>query len=231
MKSINNKNNISVLQVLPHLNSGGLVSGAVEVATALNKENINSLVASSGGYKENELIRANASIEKIPADSKNIFTIIENKKRLIKLIKKYNVNIIHARSRAPAWSSYWAAKELNIPFVTTFHGTYGVENLLKKKYNSIMLKSDAVIAISNFIKSHIQEEYKYNKKIHVIPRGVDLEIFSPKAVTAARIINIAKKIKMEDDDKIILMPGRLTSWKGHKIALKAISHISEKKLN
>ncbi len=230
MKNKNIKNKISVLQVLPHLNSGGLVSGAVEIATALKKQKLNSIVVSSGGYKENELMRANVTIEKIPADSKNIFTLIENKKRLIKLIKKYNVNIIHARSRAPAWSSYWAAKELNLPFVTTFHGTYGLENLLKKKYNSIMLKSNAVIAISNFIKSHIEEEYKYNKKIHVIPRGVDINIFSPKAVSVARIINTAKQIKMADDDKIILMPGRLTSWKGHKLALEAVSYIKEKKI-
>ena len=127
-----NTKQISVMQVLPHLNSGGLVSGAVEVALALSSANYKSIVVSFGGYKENQLRRNNCILERLPVHSKNILTILRNKKRLIKLILKHQVNLIHARSRAPAWSAYWAAKELNIPFVTTFHGTYGLENYLKK---------------------------------------------------------------------------------------------------
>ena len=228
-KNTKNKKKVSVLQVLPHLDSGGLVSGAVEIATALKKNNFTSVVASSGGYKENEIFRHKTILEKLPVDSKNIFKVIANKNRIIELVRKHKINIIHARSRAPAWSSYWAAKELSIPFVTTFHGTYGTENFLKKKYNSIMLTGEAVIAISKFIKKHIETEYNFKKKIHVIPRGVDTKLFSPKAVSAARLISLASKIKVLDDEKVILMPARLTSWKGHKLAIQAISLIKNKK--
>ena len=216
---------IAVMQVLPHLNSGGLVSGAVEVAKELVNSNFKSLVVSSGGYKENEIFRNNSIIEKLPVHSKNIFTILKNKKKLIDLAIKYNIHLIHARSRAPAWSAYLAAKELNLPFVTTFHGTYGIENFFKKKYNSIMLKGDAIIAISKFIKQHIQDEYGMTKNIHVIPRGVNINTFSPKQVSSARLINAAKKINIEGNDQIILLPGRLTNWKGHKLAIKAISKL------
>ena len=223
-----NTKQIAVMQVLPHLNSGGLVSGAVEVAKELVNSNFKSLVVSSGGYKENEILRNKSISEKLPVHSKNIFTIFSNKKKLIDLAIKYNIHLIHARSRAPAWSAYFAAKELNLPFVTTFHGTYGTENFLKKKYNSIMLKGNAIIAISKFIKQHIQGEYGVNKNIYVIPRGVNTNIFSPKKVSSARLINAAKKIGIEGNDQIILLPGRMTNWKGHKLAVKAISRLKVK---
>ncbi len=223
-----NTKQIAVMQVLPHLNSGGLVLGAVEVAKELAKSNFISLIVSSGGYKENEILRNNSILEKLPLHSKNIFTIIKNKKKLVDLAIKYNINLIHARSRAPAWSAYFAAKELNLPFVTTFHGTYGTENFFKKKYNSVMLKGDAIIAISKFIKKHIQDEYGITRNLHVIPRGVDTNFFSPTQVNSARLINAAKKISIEGNDQIILLPGRLTNWKGHKLAIKAISRLKIK---
>ena len=220
-----NTGQTAIMQVLPHLNSGGLVSGAVEIAKELANSNFKSLVVSSGGYKENEILRNNSILEKLPVHSKNIFTIISNKKKLIDLAVKYDIRLIHARSRAPAWSAYWASRELNIPFVTTFHGTYGTETLLKKKYNSIMLKGNAVIAISKFIKQHIKDEYGVTKNLHVIPRGVNTNIFSPKKVSSERLVNAAKTINIEGNDKIILLPGRLTNWKGHKLAIKAMTKL------
>ena len=223
-----NTKQIAVMQVLPHLNSGGLVSGAVEVAKELVNSNFKSLVVSSGGYKENEILRNKSISEKLPVHSKNIFTIFRNKKKLIDLAIKYNIHLIHARSRAPAWSAYLAAKELNLPFVTTFHGTYGTENFFKKKYNSIMLKGNAIIAISKFIKQHIQGEYGMSKNIYVIPRGVNTNIFSPKKVSSVRLINAAKKIGIDGNDQIILLPGRMTNWKGHKLAIQAISRLKVK---
>ena len=223
-----NTKKIAVMQVLPHLNSGGLVSGAVEIAKELVNSNFKSLVVSSGGYKENEILRNESILEKLPVHSKNIFNIIYNKKKLIDLAIKYNIHLIHARSRAPAWSAYFAAKELNLPFVTTFHGTYGTENFFKKKYNSVMLKGHAIIAISKFIKQHVQDEYGMTKNIHVIPRGVNTNIFAPKKVSSARLINAAKKISIEGNDQIILLPGRLTNWKGHKLAIRAVSRLKVK---
>ena len=162
MSNLNKMNTkqISLLQVLPHLNSGGMVSGAIEVSNFLKKKGGNSIIVSSGGYREKEVLRNDGIFIDLPVDTKNPFFIYKNKKRLIKLIKKYNVNIIHARSRAPAWSAYWASKVTEIPFITTFHGTYGTENLFKKKYNSVMVKGDYVIAISKFIK--IQQPIQMN---------------------------------------------------------------------
>ena len=222
-----NTKQISLLQVLPHLNSGGMVSGAIEVSNFLKKKGGNSIIVSSGGYREKEVLRNDGFFIDLPVDTKNPFSIYKNKKKLIKLIKKYNVNIIHARSRAPAWSAYWASKVTEIPFITTFHGTYGTENLFKKKYNSVMVKGDYVIAISKFIKMHIKKEYNKVDNVFVIPRGIDEKIFSPDKVTVERIISAAKKMKTDDFQKTILMPGRLTSWKGHEIALRSLSLIKE----
>ena len=151
LNKINTKQ-ICLLQVLPHLNSGGMVSGAIEIANFLSKSGGKSIVVSSGGYRENEILRNKCISIHLPVNKKNPISILRNKKRLIDIINKYNVNIVHARSRAPAWSSYLAAKFCNVAFVTTFHGTYGTENFLKKKYNRVMLKGEVVIAISRFIK-------------------------------------------------------------------------------
>ncbi len=232
MNNINkiNTKEIRLLQVLPHLNSGGMVSGAIEVSNYLKKKGGNSIIVSSGGYREQEVLRNNASLIHLPVETKNPYLIYLNKNRLIKIIKQYNINIIHARSRAPAWSSYWASKSTKTHFITTFHGTYGTENFIKKKYNSVMLKGDYVIAISKFIKWHIEKEYKKFNNIYVIPRGIDEKIFSPDKVTTARIISAAKKIKTDEFRKTILMPGRLTNWKGHEIAIRALSLIKDQNI-
>ena len=147
--------NYRVLQVLPHLNSGGLVSGAIEISNALQKSGHFSYVASNGGRREREITREGGKALKLPLASKNPITIYRNIYRLSKIIKENKINIIHARSRAPAWSAYFAAKRMNIPFITTFHGTYSIKGKLKKKYNSVMTKGNKVIAISNFISKHM----------------------------------------------------------------------------
>jgi glycosyltransferase involved in cell wall biosynthesis len=226
LNKINTKQ-ICLLQVLPHLNSGGMVSGAVEISNFLKNKGGKSIIVSSGGYREQELLKNDASIIHLPVETKNPFLIYLNKNRLKKIILKYNVNLVHARSRAPAWSAYLAAKETNTSFITTFHGTYGTESLIKKKYNSVMLKGDYTIAISKFIKKHIEKEYKKSNNIFVIARGINEKVFSPKSVTTARIISAAKKIKTDEFKKTILMPGRLTSWKGHEIAIRALSLIED----
>ena len=226
LNKINTKQ-ISLLQVLPHFNSGGMVSGAIEIANFLKKAGGKSVLVSSGGYRENEVLKHNCISIHLPMETKNPISIYRNKKKLIEIIKEHNINIIHARSRAPAWSAYLAAKNLNKLFVTTFHGTYGTESLLKKRYNAVMLKGDSVIAISEFIKEHIKKEYKKSENIYVIPRGINENVFSPEKVTVARIISTAKKIKTDEFKKTILMPARLTSWKGHEIAIKAIHFIKD----
>ena len=229
MSSFNkiNTKQICLLQVLPHLNSGGLVSGAIEIANFVKAKGGKSILVSSGGFRETEVLKNDCISIHLPLDTKNPLTIYKNKKRLINIIEKYRVNIVHARSRAPAWSAYLATKKLNVSFITTFHGTYGLENFLKRKYNEIMLKGRYVIAISKFIKEHIRSEYKKTKNVYVVPRGINESFFSPENVTAARIIATAKKIKTDEFKKTILMPGRLTSWKGHEIAIRAISLLND----
>ena len=135
--------------------------------------------------------------------------------RLVRLIREQNVDIVHARSRAPAWSAYFAARKTGTPFVTTFHGTYGAGNPLKRKYNSVMTYGDRVVAISNFIAGHIRQVYGAEaSKIRVIPRGVDIDWFNPQRVPAERVATLANQWRLGDGLPVIMLPGRLTRWKG-----------------
>ncbi len=215
--------NYSVLQVLPHLNSGGLVSGAIEISDALQKAGMNSIVASEGGRREREITKVGGESIKLSLGSKNPFVIFRNINKLSKIIKKYNIDIIHARSRAPAWSAYFAAKKMGIPFVTTFHGTYSIKNNLKKKYNSVMVRSDRIIAISKFINSHILSNYNITKeKIVTIPRGININDFDHLQVSNERLIAFTKKFNISEDSYVVLLPGRITRWKGHITLIQAI---------
>ncbi len=146
-----------------------------------------------------------------------------NIKRIMNLINIYNVSLVHVRSRAPAWSCYWACLKLKIPMVTTFHGTYSHKNFIKKKYNRVMLSGTKTIAISEFISSHIKDIYNIDKNVEVIPRGVNTDLFSPAAVSVERLIGLSKNFSVDEVESVILMPGRLTRWKGHKYALEALS--------
>ena len=223
---------MSILQVLPALNTGGVERGTVDIAAALSRNGIPSFVASSGGKLVSRLSHVKtkhfciASLKK-----KNIFTVILNAFRLARIIRANNIKIIHARSRIPAWSAYMAAKMTNCKFVTTFHGTYniGFPKCLKRKYNSVMTKGIKVIAVSNFIKKHILDNYKVDSsKIKVIHRGVDLDIFGDEKVPGQRLVDTKKKLPIPDDRFIITMPGRVTPWKGHLIMLKALKNLKTK---
>jgi len=216
--------NYRILQVLPHLNSGGLVSGAIEISNALQKSGHISYVASNGGRREREIIREGGKVLLLPLASKNPITIFRNIYRLSKIIQKNKIDIIHARSRAPAWSAYFAAKKMNIPFITTFHGTYSIKGKWKKKYNSVMTKGDKVIAISNFIKKHILNNYNINhQKVVTIHRGINLDTFNHLEVSDERLISFCKKFNIPEDNFVILLPGRITRWKGHKTLIEAVA--------
>ena len=219
-----NIKNYRVLQVLPHLNSGGLVSGAIEISGALQKSGSSSFVASQGGRREREITREGGKLFLLPLASKNPFIIFLNIFRLSKIIKKNKISIIHARSRAPAWSAYYAAKKMGIPFVTTFHGTYSMKGKIKKIYNSVMTKGDRVIAISNFIKDHILSNYHiYSKSIVTIHRGINIDTFNHLKVSNERLISFCKKFNIPEDNFVILLPGRITRWKGHKNLIDAFA--------
>lgn len=213
-----------VLQVLPELDTGGVERGTIEIATELQKRGIKNFVASQGGRLVHELDKLKIPHLTLPLKTKNIFKMRKNAKLLEDFIRKNNINIVHARSRAPAWSAYWAAKKANVHFMTTFHGTYGLGPWgIKKIYNKVMTFGERVIAISNHIKNHMLKNYKVDEsKIRIIHRCADVEIFSPKAVTQARMIGKLREYKIREDKPVILLPGRVTRWKGQHILIEAL---------
>ena len=220
----------TILQVLPRLRSGGVERGTIEIAAAIVRSGGQALVASEGGTMLPSLAYAGATHITLPLASKNPFIIWQNAAKLAKIINDYGVDLVHARSRAPAWSAYLAAKRTKKPFVTTFHGIYGVKPALKKYYNEVMTKGDPIIAVSNFVASHIKENYAINEsKLRVIHRGVDLEVFSPDLINSQRIADLVTNWRLPDDVPIILMPGRITRWKGQHIVVEALAKLPHRK--
>ena len=214
-----------VLQVLPELEMGGVERGTVEIATDLKKRGIVNFVASQGGRLVYDLEKAKIKHFTLPLKTKNPFKMYRNSKKLEKIIKENDINIVHARSRAPAWSAYWAAKRAGVKFMTTFHGTYGLGPFgIKKLYNRIMTYGKLVITISEHIKKHILSNYKVDEnKIRLIHRCVDIEKFSPEAVTQERMIKTVKDYNIPEDKPVILLGGRITRWKGQHLLIEALS--------
>ena len=226
MTKIENKKKI--LQVIPAMDMGGAEAGTVEISSYMKKKGWNVIVASSGGSLVKKLNLRNINHIKLSLNSKNPLIIFFNIFRIAWIIKKYKIKIVHVRSRAPAWSTYYACSMLKgIKLVSTIHGAYDNQNIFKKIYNSIMLKSVKIIAISNYIKNYLLKNYKFSKKkmekIVVIPRGVDLVRFNPKNINSKRLFFLSKLWDLPDGIPIILFPSRIAPFKGHKTLLKAIS--------
>lgn len=226
VKSMENQDNkkIVVLQVLPELGQGGVELGTIEIASELQKRGIENYVASEGGRMEYNLERIKVKHFTLPLKTKNIFKMYLNSLRLAKIIKKYGITIVHARSRAPAWSAYWAAKRCGVHFMTTFHGTYGLGPWgIKKFYNKIMTYGERVIAISNHIKQHILKNYKTDEsKIRLIHRCVNMENFNVETTSAERMIKYLEDNNIPEDKPIVTLIGRLTNWKGQKLLIEAL---------
>ncbi len=217
-----------VLQVLPRLVTGGAERGTVDIAVTLAEEGGTPLVTSEGGPMEYELKRGGVPHIKLPLASKNPLVIRRNVGRLASIIEEHDVDIVHARSRAPAWSAYSAAKKTGCHFVTTFHGTYRSSSALKRHYNAIMVKGERVIANSEFIARHIREIYKVDPtRIRVIRRGVDLERFDPERVSAERVVQLANRWRLPDGVPVVMLPGRLARWKGHDMLIEALTTLSD----
>jgi glycosyltransferase involved in cell wall biosynthesis len=212
-----------VLQAVPALNSGGVERGTVEIAGALKAAGWRAVVASSGGTMENELARAGAEHVTMPLERKDPLAILRNAGRLAKLIRSRDVALVHARSRAPAWSALIAARHAKRPFVTTFHGAYR-ENGLKHWYNMVMAKGDVIIAISDFIADHVRRHFRIDEsRLVTIHRGVDTTIFDPTRVSAERMIQLANAWRLEDGKSVVLLPARLTRIKGQALLLEALA--------
>ena len=222
---------INVLQVIPKLGYGGAETGCFDLAHFLNENNCKSYLVTSGGPLLKYINRKKVKVIRLPVQSKNPLLILLNSIVLIFIIFFLNINIVHARSRAPAWSCLFATKITRRKFVTTFHGTYNFKSSLKKWYNSVMVRSDLIIAGSNFIFSHIQKNYSTylneEKKFLVIFRGINTEYFNPKKITDSDKTLLRKKWKIDNDKKVILLPGRLTGWKGQEMFIDSIRNLKE----
>jgi glycosyltransferase involved in cell wall biosynthesis len=218
---------INVLQVIPKLGYGGAETGCYDIAHYLSENKCKSYIVTSGGDLIKFIDKKKVKLIRLPVHSKNPLLIFLNALILIGIIYIFRISIVHARSRAPAWSCLLATKLTGRKFVTTFHGTYNFSGKLKKFYNSIMVRSDLIIAGSNFIFSHIKNNYseflKPNRKFLVIFRGINVDYFDP----TTKFENDEKKLlqnwEINKEKKIILMPGRLTSWKGQKLLIEAIN--------
>ncbi|MBM3602207.1 MAG: glycosyltransferase family 4 protein [Alphaproteobacteria bacterium] len=218
-----------ILQVLPRLDSsgGGVQRGTMDLAGALVKAGWTSMVASAGGDHVPGLVRGGSQHFTLPLASKNPWRMWRNAAALARLIRQHNIDLVHARSRAPAWSAYWACRRTGVPLVTTFHGSYNHQHRLKRRYNAVMTFGQRVIAISGYIRDHIQQIYGTNPaKIRVIQRGVNLDHFDPAKVAAGRMVQLAKEWQLPDGAAVIMLPGRLTRWKGQLLLLQALARLN-----
>ena len=222
--------NATVLQVVPALNAGGAERTALEIAEAVTNAGGRAVIAASGGRWVEAAKAAGAVVVPLPLDSKNPIQIWRNRAALLNLIKTWEVDLVHARSRACAWSALWAARAAGVPFVTTYHGFYSAKSSWKRFYNSVMTRGERVIANSDFMKRHILGQYAVDEdKLIAIPRGVDLTQFHPDKVSEERRLTLAEMWGLEPDDARmkVLLPGRLTAWKGQSVAIEAAKRLKD----
>lgn len=227
-----------ILQVLPALESGGVEQGTLELAEFLSQQGHRSSVASSGGKLAQRLTEWNVAHYQLPLDRKNPIQIMRNARHLERLINEQNIDLLHVRSRAPAWSVYLASRSTGVPFISTFHGCYGHKNALKRLYNSAMLRGRACIAVSEFIEHHIRETYPWAKNVVQINRGVDTDYYTRSIQVSPPISTHATKkpaqvtTSTKDPEKpfTLLLPGRFSELKGHQLLLDAVEPITDRPL-
>jgi len=223
---------IKVLQVIPKLGFGGAETGCYDLAHFLAEQECKSFLITSGGELLKFVRRDKIKVIRLPVQSKNPIIIVINSIVIFFIILFYNIDIVHARSRAPAWSCLWACFFSRKKFVTTFHGTYNFSSKIKFFYNSVMVRSKLIIAGSNFIFNHINKNYKKylnpkNKKLMVVFRGINLEYFNSKNTSEKMVNSLIKNWKIDKNNFIILLPGRLTKWKGQEMFIEALSLLTE----
>ncbi|MGE0715508.1 MAG: glycosyltransferase, partial [Alphaproteobacteria bacterium] len=220
-----------MLQVLPALGMGGVERGTVDIAAALTRAGWRAVVASAGGPLVSELERMGAVHVTVPLDRRNPLSIRSNARRLAEVIGRYDVDIVHARSRGPAWSGRMAARATGRHFMTTFHGTHRHGSWAKRQYNAIMGRGERVIAISRFIAEHAYAVYGVPaERLRIIPRGIDFRRFDPQAVTGERMVRLAREWRLPDGVPVVMLPARFSRWKGHEVAIDAIARLADREL-
>ena len=231
MSKINlNYKNKRILQIIPNMEIGGAERTVLEITNFIKDTKFSSLVLTSGGKLIGELQRENIEVIKLKIDKKNPYSIIKNFFLFMKIFKEKKISLVHVRSRAPAWSAIFAAKKVGIPVLTTWHGHVSNSSFIKKIYNSIMLKGDAIIANSAYTARRISKIYNIDlNKIDIISRGVNVESFERSKFSNTEINNIKKMWFVDNNKIIILFPARLTRWKGHLVTIEAINLLKKEK--
>ena len=216
-----------ILQVLPALEGGGVERATLDMVQALRAQFPATYVTSQGGMLEPELVAKGGTHFKLPLASKNPIQMFLNAFRLARLIRAYDIHLLHARSRAPAWSALWAARWTGTPLVTTYHGAYPASNLFKKFYNSVMVRGNCVIAISDFVASYIKSHYPLSaQNIRLIREGIDVDAFNPHTIPAGETASLRKQWEIPENATIILLSGRITRLKGHEVFIEAIRRLN-----
>lgn len=221
---------LNILQVTPALGQqGGVERVTVEMAAHIASRGAGSFVASSGGPLVAEITEGGSTHVDLPLDKRNPFTILLNAFRLARVIKQREIHLVHARSRAPAWSAFWACQHAGVPFVTTFHGIYGCQNVLKNYYNRVMTRGQQTIAVSEFIKRHVIEQYAVaEEKITVAAGGVDPDRVAPGMVSIAEVDKLRASWGCGPHTTVFLCVGRITRLKGHALMLRALAHLERR---
>lgn len=218
----------TILQIIPELEAGGAERTAVDIADGLAHAGARALVATEGGRLVGELQAKGGVWIPFPAATKNPFSMLINVRRLARICHREKVSLIHARSRAPAWVALGAARSLNIPFVTTYHGSYAGRSSVKVLYNSVMSRGDVVIANSHYTGDLIRSLYpQAAERVRVIHRGTDFSVFSPSAVSPERVENLRKSWNVAPHERIVLLAARLTGWKGQKVLVEAAAKLRD----
>jgi glycosyltransferase involved in cell wall biosynthesis len=219
----------AILQVLPSLVTGGVERGAVEIAQVIAETGAHSLVASAGGPLVQSIERAGGIHVTLPLATKSPLGIWHNVAALEALIRAEKISLVHARSRAPAWSAWLACRRTGVPFVTTYHGAYGEEFPLKRRYNSVMARGCIVIAASQYIADLVMRQHGVPaERIRVIPRGVDPAQFDPAAIDGGRIARLREAWRLPVGTRTVMLPGRLTGWKGQAVLLDAMARLDRR---
>ena len=222
------KNNKTILQIVPALNTGGVERGVIEISKYISEKNFRSIVISSGGKFEHQVTKFGGIHYKLDVHSKNFLKWSSIRKKLTKIIISENVNLIHVCSRVPAWLALPIARKLKIPLITSVHGRFRKQNILKNYYNSVLLKGDHIIAISKHIENSIVSMHPQAKSnIRVIYRGVDQSLFDKNNIPVSRIINQMKLMDVNDENPIIIMASRPKFWKGQASLIRALSKLKK----
>lgn len=218
----------TLLQVIPRLDIGGAEQSTLDVAAAVVRAGGRAIVASAGGGMQDRLIESGAELVVLPVQSKNPLTMIANALALARLIRREKVSVVHVRSRAPAFSALWAARRTRTPVLATYHGVYGAKGVLKRWYNGVMTRGDRVIANSAYTREHLLGQHRVDStKVIAIPRGIDMERFDPSAVGRDRIEALRQRWRIDPADRRLklILAGRLTRWKGQRLAIEALARL------